>query len=105
MLIYTYPADTAIVYPGIGGAPTPPPPGSTQVVEIRILSLTNETNKELPLLNTPYVDSEVIVMVQGAPSQVNFQDYQVVGDLLQWGGLGLDGLLEAGDSLTILYWI
>jgi len=77
-------------------------------VEYFTLTSTDITNKYVTLGNTPTVANSVIMTVKGAPSQYYGDDYQMDGtntDRLTWDSLSLDGILEAGDKLAVVYQI
>lgn len=74
-------------------------------VEYRTISGPEATAKALTLNSTPLTASKTILDVQGAPPQFYTDDYTVSADVLSWTGLGLDGVLTAGDKVRIIYWI
>lgn len=59
--------------------------------------------KQITLANTPLNASAVRLTVYGGPEQAFGIDFSVTGTTLTWNGLGLDGLLVAGDRLLIDY--
>jgi hypothetical protein len=59
--------------------------------------------KKVVLSKTPIDPELAILAVRGGPSQFYADDYTVVGNEVRWNGLGLDGLLEVGDRLRVLY--
>lgn len=63
------------------------------------------TAKAVTLASTPKVPARVLLGVKSGPTQHYGDDYQMVGATaaLSWAGLGLDGVLSAGDKLTIIY--
>jgi hypothetical protein len=82
---------------GGGGA------GNTYTSELRTVTAPEATAKSLVLAATPITASGVIMLVASAPNQFYGLDFTVSGTTLTWAGLGLDGILAAGDQLTILY--
>ena len=46
---------------------------------------------------------EISVDVVGGTTQFPGSDFQVAGKELSWDGLGMDGLLEEGDVLRVMY--
>jgi len=57
---------------------------------------------------TPDEPTRVVLNVKGAPGQFYGDDFQVITDgtsvrRLTWAGMGLDGLLVAGDKFTVTY--
>lgn len=95
MAVIVYPSNSG----GGGGSVTVYQP----VVEIITLTLGDITSKFVELANTPYIASDVLLSIGGAPGQTYGLDYIVSGNNLDWDGLGLDGVLVAGDVLTISY--
>jgi hypothetical protein len=76
----------------------------TPVVEYRTLTLGESLSKSLILSETP-TDSELVQLdcISGGP-QNYATDYIVVGNVLSWNGLNLDGILNSGDKLRISYY-
>lgn len=68
-----------------------------------VLELTtiDISNKQITLSRTPTTAEETRVIVVGGINQEYGVDFTVSGDVLSWNGLGLDGVLEAGDKLII----
>lgn len=95
-----YPADTSIIYPSSGGGGG----ADTHVVESRVITAPEASAQQITLTDLPIAASQVIFMVQGAPTQVYSDDYTVSGNVLSWAGLGLDSLIAAGDTVIVLYW-
>lgn len=70
------------------------------------LTATDITNKYVILPNVPANPAAVVLVVRGAPGLAYGLDYQIDAsypDHLTWASLGLDGLLVAGDVLTVIY--
>lgn len=78
-------------------------PVVARYVEYRTLSGGEITAKQLTLANTP-VDLSIVQLdvVGGGPQQLNV-DYSVSTNIVSWSGLGLDGVLLAGNVLRISY--
>lgn len=68
-----------------------------------VLSSGDITAKQITLANAPLNSAAVRLSVYGGPQQAIGTDYSVAGSTLSWSGLGLDGLLVAGDRLLIDY--
>ena len=83
---------------GGGGGATEP------TVEYRTLTGGEATAESLTLVGTPATPSKVLLDQIGGTSQEYGVDYSVSGTTLTWSGLGLDGVLIAGDKLRIVYW-
>lgn len=77
--------------------------GSNLSAEQRTITALEETNKSLTLAQAPLVPNAVILQIQGAPTQIYGLDYTVSGTTLSWNGLGLDGLLQENDEVSIIY--
>lgn len=75
--------------------------GSNYQSEFRTLTAPEAAAKEITLATTP--TSLVTLDIVGGCVQYLGLDYTVTGDVLSWDGLGLDGLLSAGDMLVISY--
>ena len=58
---------------------------------------------QVTLTSTPAETSKVLLTpYEGVPSFYGM-DFTVAGNVLSWTGLGLDGLLEPGDILQVIY--
>lgn len=77
----------------------------SQVVENRTVSAAEATAKELTLSATPKDASKVSFSFPNGSDQVNGTDFSVSGDVLSWNGLSLETLIEAGDVITLTYFI
>lgn len=67
------------------------------------LSATNINNKSVTLPAIPNQPLVVDVTPEGGPSQLYGIDFEILGNVLSWNGKGLDGFLEAGETLTVRY--
>jgi hypothetical protein len=61
------------------------------------------TNKYVTLSQTPSIPNNVILDMEGGIRQSNGIDYIVMGNILSWDGLGLDGFIDETDVLSIQY--
>lgn len=91
------------IVPGTGTLTINSTASGSYAVEIRTVTSGEATAKSLTLAATPATAATTILMIAGAPSQFYGLDFIVVGTTLSWSGLGLDGILAAGDHLTISY--
>lgn len=83
--------------------PTPPPIViPAEETEYITLTLTDELNKYVQLERLPNVAADLKVWAGGL-IQLPIVDFDVVGDLLSWNGRGLDGILEAGETIVVVY--
>jgi len=92
-------ATKAYVDAGINGI------NDRQVVQYTLTS-TDITNKYVVLPSTPSDPTSVVLIIRGAPGMAYGLDYQMDAsypDHLTWDTLGLDGILVAGDVLTVIY--
>jgi len=75
----------------------------SRTVDLFTLSSTDISNGYVTLSGTPNVASATELHVKGAPAQFYGDDYTVSSNQLSWSGLGLDGVLVAGDKLTVVW--
>lgn len=59
--------------------------------------------KNISLSRTPVSASKTLLIVIGGSEQDYGVDYTVSGSTLDWNGLTLDGVLESGDKLIVIY--
>lgn len=74
-------------------------------VEYILITLADVLAKEASLGASPVAGGKVqVTVMEGVGLQVGV-DYNVdiINDKIQWNGLGLDGLIQAGDKLRIVY--
>jgi hypothetical protein len=71
--------------------------------ETFILDSQNIIDKGLMLSLTPFDEDEVQLFPEGGPMQRNGIDFICSGQTISWSGLGLDGVLEETDFVTIRY--
>jgi len=74
------------------------------VVEYHDITAPEALAKSFALSSTPFDPTKVVVDALGGGAQRYGVDYTVTGSTLSWTGLGLDGVLDTGDALRILYW-
>jgi hypothetical protein len=70
---------------------------------VRTITGSEESNKEIILLSTPTDVTKTRFQVDGGFLGVYGIDFTVSGNVLSWNGLGLDGLLAAGDRVLVTY--
>lgn len=87
----------------IGGFPIGQGVQSSIAPQIITLTQTDIDNKYITLITTPLVPQALTIVPAGAPEQLYGIDYQIVGNILSWNGLGLDGFLSNTDKLIIRY--
>jgi hypothetical protein len=92
------------VYYIITAATPPPAPAGTERLEYRTLSAGEIAAKQLTLANTPTNGNKLMLDLIGGGAQELSGDFTVAANILSWLGLGLDGVLAAGDKLRIHYW-
>lgn len=78
--------------------------GGTPTVEYRTIDSGEAAAKSLTLSGTPAVSASTLLDPIGGGAQEYGVDYAVVGNILSWASLGLDGILTTGDKLRIVYW-
>lgn len=71
--------------------------------EYRTVTAGEDLAKALVLSGLPSTPTEVILDVISGGPQFYGDDFTVSGSTLSWSGLGLDGLLLAGDKVRISY--
>jgi len=76
---------------------------NTRIVNHFTLSSTDIANKYVTLSGSPSIANATVLHVKSAPAQNYGDDYTVSGQQLSWSGLGLDGVLVAGDKLTVVW--
>lgn len=73
----------------------------TETIAITSLNLTTKT---LTLSKTVQNPSRTKIFPEGGPPQIYATDFTVVSpNIITWGNMGLDGLIEEGDILVIEY--
>lgn len=77
--------------------------GTGYKVEYFTLDIGDILAKEITLAQTPHQEDQTLLSVDGAGSCFYGLDYAVTGNALHWTGLRLDGLLEPGDVLQVIY--
>lgn len=87
------------------GSPNPPtpPPSGVEYVEYPNLTAPQIAAKQITLTALPATASKVKLDLIGGTAQIYGDDYLVSGSILSWNGLGLDGVLIAGDRLRVVY--
>lgn len=76
----------------------------TSFSETVVVSAANMLTKTVTVSKNIQYPSRTKIFPQGGPAQIYAQDFTVVSPAtITWGGMGLDGLLEEGDSLVIEY--
>lgn len=86
----------------IAGTSAPPVSATFRVENIVLLS-GNETSKSVTLSLAPTDNAYTVLLVKDAPNQYYGDDFTVSGSTLSWAGRGLDGILQAGDKITVIY--
>ena len=72
-----------------------------QETYVYTLNSTDVANGFVILPTVPTQPANTLLTVAGGPMQIYGVDYTVVGSTLTWGSLGLNGILAAGDVLTV----
>lgn len=67
------------------------------------LSAGDITAKQVTLSSTPQDETTSYMLVDGGTSQHYGSAFTISGTTVDWTGLELDGLLEAGDRIFIAY--
>lgn len=82
---------------------TSSPPGTDYNVNKITLNAGQIAAKSVTLTNSPVTPSLTRLVVIGGVEQDYGLDFTVSGSTLSWTGLTLDGVLEVGDKLVIVY--
>lgn len=72
-------------------------------VEYFTLDIGDILAKEVTLADAPAFPIKTLLTVDGAPTSFYTLDFTVSGTVLTWSGTRLDGLLEPGDVLQVVY--
>lgn len=75
----------------------------TPATDYFTLSPTDVSNKFVTLAHNPANPATVLLEVVGDSSQTYGADFMVLGNQVQWSGLGLDGVLASGAKLRAFY--
>jgi hypothetical protein len=78
------------------------PIGSYEVEKVT-LDATDITNKQITLAQAPDVAAETRLIVIGGVEQEYGVDFTVSSTTLSWNAQGLDGVLEDGDRIIVVY--
>jgi len=88
---------------GGGGGASLADVADAERVEYRTLTLGEFTAKQMTLVNAPHAGGKTKLDIIEGSTQYFGIDYTLAGAVLDWTGLGLDGLLAQGDTLRITY--
>lgn len=77
--------------------------GTQYHVNVFTLSPTDITNKFVTLSGIPTTPAKTTLFVGGGDIQEYTADFTVSGTTLSWSGLGLDGVLVSGDTITVQF--
>ena len=72
-------------------------------MEIRKITASEITTKQITLLQTPTDPSKVIVDVVGGTSQIFGVDFTTVNNFLSWDGFGMETLIDEDDLIRVNY--
>lgn len=76
----------------------------TTFSETVVITRGNMLTKTVTLSKTVQNPSRTKIFPEGGPTQIYSTDFTVVSpNIISWGSMGLDGLLEEGDILVIEY--
>lgn len=98
-----YDTDLGVFFGGNGVSEGGFQVGSGFTVETITLTSTNILNKSVTLSGTPLYPQNVLCIPEGGIAQRYSIDFTISANTLSWDALGLDGFLEAGETLTISY--
>lgn len=99
-----YDTDLKVYFGGdgliLGGFPIG---GAAQNTESFTLDSADILAKQIQLASTPMFPSLVTLLPDGGIYQRYGIDFTVIGDMVNWDGLGLDNFLEVGDTIVVSY--
>lgn len=76
----------------------------TTYSETVIITNVNLITKTITLSKTVQNPTRTKIFPQGGPTQIYSTDFMVVSpNIITWGNMGLDGLLEVDDQIVIEY--
>lgn len=83
-------------------------PGATETYQSETFTLTETdiANKFITVAYEPLDSAEIGFEIQNAPSQYYGEDYKQdtsFSKRITWEGLALDGVIQAGDKVTVTY--
>jgi hypothetical protein len=74
----------------------------TSFSETITVTTANMLTKTVTVSSNVQYPSRTKIFPQGGPVQIYSKDFTVVApNIIAWGGMGLDGLIEEGDSIVI----
>ena len=76
---------------------------NTNITEVITISNQDVINKYVTLSNAVYADEGTVLYLDGSPPQVYGDDFSIDQQIISWDGLGLDGLVYAGDKIVVTY--
>lgn len=76
----------------------------TSFSETLTVTAANMITKTITVSKAVQYPSRTKIFPQGGPTQIYAVDFTVISpSTIIWGGMGLDGIIEEGDSLVIEY--
>lgn len=100
-----YDVDQKAFYGGDGVSSGGFPIGANAGFSYEKIELTQEdiANKYVTLASAPLIANGVLLNCEGGPVQIYGVDFIVIGNKLNWNGLGLDNFLDDTDVLLVQY--
>lgn len=79
--------------------------GTSYKIFVKTIDATDIANKWFVLPSAPITETDNIMSIRNAPSMTYGLDYAVniADSRVMWNGLGIDGIIEVGDVVTIMY--
>lgn len=72
-------------------------------LETRELTASEVSEKKITLSKSPQFPNLVLMFVADSGTHlVNSLDFQITGSVLSWQGYPMDGVLEAGDRVSLV---
>lgn len=72
-------------------------------VEYHTITLAELTAKQFTMTEAPTDASNTLVDILQGSSQQYSVDFNIAGDILNWNGLGMDGIVNVGDVIRLAY--
>lgn len=76
---------------------------TTENVEYHTVTSGEATAKQFNLAATPITGNKTLVDITTGSTQNYGSDFTITANVFNWSGLGLDGLLAAGDIVRLHY--
>lgn len=104
---YTVPENARVtihsVRTGGGGASSVITVAGEWKVEYHTVTVAEHTAKQFTMTETPTDANNTLVDILQGSSQQYSVDFTIAGNVLNWNGLGMDGIINIGDVIRLAY--